>query len=141
MKNSFITRTISKLYRNRNSPPDTSFSVFLKSIFSHPDHCRSDQSGLEVVRLLLIPRDEMKSSPLFGSSIGKWSAMSSTMMTSSLWSLVTLATSSALKSGLVLVHNTIWIIHRHMIASWIFLSISRLQADIVDIYDNGDWTS
>ena len=52
MKNSFITRTISKLYRNRNSPPDTSFSVFLKSIFSHPDHCRSDQSELEVVSRL-----------------------------------------------------------------------------------------
>ena len=48
--------------------------------------------------------------PLLGSSMGRWSAMSSTITKSSLLSFITLATSSALKSGLAaLVQRTIWI--------------------------------
>ena len=46
--------------------------------------------------------------PLLGSSMGRWSAMSSTITKSSLLSFITLATSSALKSGLAaLVQRTI----------------------------------
>ena len=47
--------------------------------------------------------------PLLGSSMGRWSAMSCTITESSLLSFFTLATSSALKSGLAaLVQRTIW---------------------------------
>ena len=46
--------------------------------------------------------------PLLGSSMGRWSAMSSTITKSSLLSFITLAISSALKSGLAaLVQRTI----------------------------------
>ena len=46
--------------------------------------------------------------PLLGSSMGRWSAMSCTITESSLLSFFTLATSSALKSGLAaLVQRTI----------------------------------
>ena len=52
-------------------------------------------------------------SPLLGSSLGRWSAMSATMVASSRLSFSTLATSSLLKLGRPVLDRTIWKIIDH----------------------------
>ena len=60
--------------------------------------------------MIILPSLSTCLAPLLGSSMGRWSAMSSTITKSSLLSFITLATSSALKSGrAALVQRTIWI--------------------------------